>query len=115
MGLDSCEFVFIRVDSCPAVGSVDSRPTSSAFNVQQVESHGISHGAHPPSRASHQLSPDVPAPVEGGANGRRLEQKVIITSARRELPEYVETIDTVRAESSRMLPEKVRDERADAA
>ncbi|HTL28108.1 MAG TPA: hypothetical protein VL282_02760 [Tepidisphaeraceae bacterium] len=39
----------------------------------------------------------------------RVEQKVIITSARRELPDCVETIDTVRAESSRVLPEKVAD------
>jgi hypothetical protein len=37
----------------------------------------------------------------------RVEQKVIITSARRELPDCVETMDTLRAESSRVLPEKV--------
>jgi hypothetical protein len=36
---------------------------------------------------------------------RRLQQRVTITTARRELPDYVETIDRVEAESTRLLPD----------
>jgi hypothetical protein len=49
----------------------------------------------------------VPALPNHAADPRRLEQqKLIIMSARRELPDRVETIDTLHAESSRVLQEK---------
>ena len=59
----------------------------------------------------------LPAPADEGehqamlpgvSRGQRLEQKVIITSARRELPDRVETIDMVQAESSRVLTDKTQ-------
>jgi hypothetical protein len=51
----------------------------------------------------------LPAPEEQVPETRRLQQRVTITSARRELPDYVETIDRVEAESTRLLPEKTAD------
>jgi hypothetical protein len=50
----------------------------------------------------------LPGP-EDEARGPRVEQRVIITSARRALPEGVETIDTLHAESKRVLPDQVSD------
>jgi hypothetical protein len=49
----------------------------------------------------------LPAPGSVALPEPRVEQRVIITSARRELPDCVETIDTLRAESGRALPENV--------
>ena len=51
----------------------------------------------------------LPAPAGADGQQGRIEQKVIITSARRELPDCVETIDTLRAESSRSLPARLPD------
>jgi hypothetical protein len=50
-------------------------------------------------------------PRNADAAEGRIGQTVVITSARRELPDRVETIETVRAESRRLLS----DESADAA
>src|SRR5688500_14990871 len=57
----------------------------------------------------------LPGPADGAGSPHLLEQKVIITSARRELPDRVETIDTLRAESTRALPDKTSGKIADAA
>lgn len=51
----------------------------------------------------------LPAPRSAGAEPERIGQTVIITSARRELPDCVETIDTLRAESSRLLTDRAAD------
>lgn len=48
----------------------------------------------------------LPGPANELPEPARVAQKVTITSARRELPDCVETIDTLHAESSRMLPDK---------
>lgn len=51
----------------------------------------------------------LPAPQNAGAEPQRIGQTVTITSARRELPDCVEMIDTLRAESSRLLTEPIAD------
>ncbi len=51
----------------------------------------------------------LPGPEQHESSTPRVEQRVIITSARRELPDCVETIDTLRAESSRALADKKSD------
>jgi hypothetical protein len=53
----------------------------------------------------------LPAPQNAEPETERVGHTVIITSARRELPDCVETIDTLRTEPTRMLP----DRQADAA
>jgi hypothetical protein len=53
----------------------------------------------------------LPAADSAGTGQKRLAQKVTITTARRELPDCVETIDRVEAESTHLLP----DQSADAA
>jgi hypothetical protein len=46
----------------------------------------------------------LPGPTQNALQGPHIEQKVLITSARRELPDCVETIDTLQA--SRLVSEK---------